>query len=77
MTAYRVASCSNVFVFAFDTTNCTLAQKSMLLAVKGAKSMPTMRSASFGWNEFHTPATPWEVWIDDIAMDSKRIGCAR
>ncbi len=47
------------------------------MAVKGAKSMPTMSSASFGWNEFHTPATPWEVWIDDIAMDSKRIGCAR
>jgi hypothetical protein len=30
---------------------------------------------TFGWAEYQAAATPWEIWIDEIAIDSKRIGC--
>jgi hypothetical protein len=34
-----------------------------------------IRSLSFGWTEYQPPQTPFEVWLDDIAIDGKRIGC--
>jgi hypothetical protein len=30
---------------------------------------------TFGWAEYQAVATPWEIWIDEIAIDTKRIGC--
>jgi len=30
---------------------------------------------SFGWAEYQVATTPWEIWIDEIAMDPKKIGC--
>jgi hypothetical protein len=35
----------------------------------------TIASLTFGWVEYQPPLTPWEVWIDDIAVDAKPIGC--
>jgi hypothetical protein len=34
-----------------------------------------IKSLSFGWTEYQPPQTPWEVWLDEIAVDSQRIGC--
>jgi hypothetical protein len=39
------------------------------------KFPPAIASLSFGWVEYHEPTTPWEVWIDDIAVDGNRVGC--
>ena len=33
------------------------------------------KSIAFGWREYQATQTPWEVFVDDIALDSKRIGC--
>jgi hypothetical protein len=30
---------------------------------------------TFGFAEYQAPQTPWEVWIDEIALDTKKIGC--
>jgi hypothetical protein len=34
-----------------------------------------IKSLSFGWTEYQPPQTPFEVWLDDIAVDRQRIGC--
>ncbi len=47
------------------------------LAVDKWAEFPVMTSFAFGFNEFHETTTPWEIWMDDIAMDGKRVGCAR
>jgi hypothetical protein len=48
-------------------------------------SMPSMplfqfpaevKSLSFGWAEYQAALTPWEIWIDEIAVDGQRVGCA-
>jgi hypothetical protein len=36
---------------------------------------PEIKSLSFGWTEYQPPQTPFEVWLDDIAVDAQRIGC--
>jgi hypothetical protein len=36
---------------------------------------PDFRSLAIGWTEFHESETPWEVWIDEIAVGNERIGC--
>jgi hypothetical protein len=39
-------------------------------------TFPTKLSwMSFGWAEYQTAVTPWEVWIDEIALDKNQIGC--
>jgi hypothetical protein len=38
--------------------------------------IPPMTSLWFGWQTYSNQA-PGELWIDEIAVDSKRIGCAR
>ncbi len=38
---------------------------------------PEFRSVSIGWVEFHDSASPWEVWIDEIALGAERIRCDR
>jgi hypothetical protein len=44
----------------------------------GTFSFPAaIESLSFGWVEYQPPATPWEVWLDEIAVDGQRIGCAK
>jgi hypothetical protein len=30
---------------------------------------------TFGWAEYQAAKTPWEIWIDEIAIDTKKIGC--
>jgi hypothetical protein len=30
---------------------------------------------TFGWAEYQVAQTPWEVWIDEIALDKQQIGC--
>ena len=37
--------------------------------------MPPFTSLWFGWQTYSNQA-PGEFWIDEIAIDSKRIGCA-
>lgn len=39
--------------------------------------LPDFRAVAIGWTEFHDAATPWEVWIDEIAIGPERIGCDR
>ena len=36
---------------------------------------PEIHALSFGWTEYQTTQTPFEVWLDEIAVDGKRIGC--
>jgi hypothetical protein len=44
----------------------------------GAFSFPAeIKSLSFGWVEYQPPQTPWEVWIDEIAVDAEKIGCGK
>jgi hypothetical protein len=38
-------------------------------------TFPTLAAQSFGWAEYQVPATPWEIWIDELAIDTQRIGC--
>ncbi len=45
------------------------------MAVTGDKRLGNLSPWRFGWTEFHGNATPWEVWIDDIAVDGARVGC--
>ena len=46
------------------------------------KTMPAygfpsvFRSMNFGWYEHQGAKTPYELYIDEIVLDSKRIGCA-
>jgi hypothetical protein len=43
----------------------------------GAFTFPAaIKSLSFGWVEYQPPRTPWDVWLDEVAVDSKKIGCA-
>jgi hypothetical protein len=42
----------------------------------GMFSFPAaIKSLSFGWVEYQPPQTPWEVWLDEIAVDANPIGC--
>jgi len=34
-----------------------------------------IKALSFGWTEYQPPQTPFEVWLDEIAVDGQRIGC--
>lgn len=36
---------------------------------------PAFRSMNFGWYEHQGAKTPFEVYIDEIALDTQRIGC--
>jgi hypothetical protein len=36
---------------------------------------PAITWMTFGFAEYQAPQTPWEVWIDEIALDTKKIGC--
>jgi hypothetical protein len=38
---------------------------------------PEVKSLSFGWAEYQAPKTPFELWIDEIAISDKPIGCDR
>ncbi len=40
-------------------------------------NFPDFTKVSIGWTEYHDPLSPWEVWIDEIALHSERIGCDR
>ena len=36
---------------------------------------PEIHALSFGWTEYQTTQTPFEVWLDELAVDGQRIGC--
>ncbi len=44
------------------------------IAVDGA-TLPNFTRVSPGWYEYHQVTTPWEVYIDDFAIDAAKIGC--
>jgi hypothetical protein len=37
--------------------------------------LPKFTNVWIGWQEYQTTAEPFELWIDEIAIDSERIGC--
>ena len=37
--------------------------------------LPQFTSVWFGWQEYQTSTEPFELWIDEIAIDTRRIGC--
>jgi hypothetical protein len=41
----------------------------------GAYTFPTLKSLRFGWAEYQGTGTPYESYIDEIAIDPNRIGC--
>jgi hypothetical protein len=41
----------------------------------GAYTFPALKAMRFGWAEYQGTQTPYESYIDEIAIDSKRIGC--
>jgi hypothetical protein len=44
-------------------------------SVPGYSFPASIRQMSFGWAESHGINTPWEVWVDEIVLDTKKIGC--
>jgi hypothetical protein len=36
---------------------------------------PELKSLSVGMAEYQRTNTPWDVWIDEVVVDSQRIGC--
>jgi hypothetical protein len=41
----------------------------------GAYTFPTLQTLRFGWAEYQGTKTPYEAYIDEIAVDPQRIGC--
>jgi hypothetical protein len=41
----------------------------------GAYTFPELKSLRFGWAEYQATGTPYESYIDEIAVDPNRIGC--
>lgn len=37
--------------------------------------VPTTTVVTFGWRHAHGLTSPLNMWIDDVAVDNKRIGC--
>jgi hypothetical protein len=42
----------------------------------GGYTFPTsLRWMTFGFAEYQAAQTPWDVWVDEIAIDANQIGC--
>lgn len=39
--------------------------------------VPSLRSVWFGWWQYQPDPEPFDIWIDEIAVDHDRIGCDR
>ncbi|HEX7666975.1 MAG TPA: hypothetical protein VF407_20740 [Polyangiaceae bacterium] len=39
--------------------------------------MPNFTSTTIGWQEYQASTQPFEMWVDEIAIDSQRIGCVQ
>src|SRR5690606_20243872 len=39
--------------------------------------LPTMTSFWFGWWQYQADPEPFDVWIDEVALDDERIGCTK
>jgi hypothetical protein len=37
--------------------------------------LPSFRSVWFGWWQYQADTEPFDVWIDEVAVDDERIGC--
>ncbi len=59
-------------VLAPDPTKCTAAA-----GWTSAKLFPALEKLSFGFRLYHDEAAPFDLWYDEVAVDTKRIGCAR
>jgi hypothetical protein len=40
-----------------------------------AYDLPAFESVWFGWWQYQSDPQPFDVWIDEIAIDGERIGC--
>jgi hypothetical protein len=38
-------------------------------------TLDTFTAVWFGWQEYQTSTEPFELWLDEIAVDTQRIGC--
>ncbi len=47
------------------------------MSVDGVKTLPRFTRVSPGWYEYHPTTTPWEIYLDDFAIDGNRIGCGK
>lgn len=39
--------------------------------------LPSFRSLWFGWWQYQSDREPFDIWIDEVAVDHNRIGCSR
>src|SRR3954451_24246022 len=39
-------------------------------------TLPTFTNLWLGWYEYQPTKEPFELWVDEIAIDGARIGCA-
>ncbi|MFT3835794.1 MAG: hypothetical protein QM723_02210 [Myxococcaceae bacterium] len=50
-------------------------------SVNGGNGMPYLlpqfTDVWVGWQEYQTATEPFELWVDEVAIDSQRIGCVR
>jgi len=37
--------------------------------------LPQFKQVWVGWDEYQTSTEPFELWIDEVAIDTRRIGC--
>ena len=37
--------------------------------------LPQFKSVWVGWQEYQTTTEPFELWVDEVAIDKERIGC--
>lgn len=37
--------------------------------------LPQFKSVWVGWQEYQTTTLPFELWVDEVAIDKERIGC--
>jgi hypothetical protein len=40
-------------------------------------NFPEMKAFSIGWAEYQVTRTPWEIWLDELALHTDRVGCDR
>jgi hypothetical protein len=39
--------------------------------------LPNFNSVWVGWQEYQSSSQTFDLWVDEIAIDSKRIGCTK
>lgn len=44
--------------------------------MQGQYVLPNMTRFRFGWQQYQSDPAPFELWIDELALDDERIGCS-